>query len=196
MDGLRNLKFGEKNANSSFLYHLVNKEKPLKTTIIIFLLMKRGTKILFLFLVVLFLLAIIANSQNNTDADDFFGNNSEMDVIVVLKDDASERVFSNDLQKKAMISNVRNKVFRDLKIKKIKDPPDGNFDFELRNSYATVNGFSGKLKKSSYEKLKNNENVLKIIKPRQMGLLLADSKGISSFVSLQFLSGLINVVCP
>ncbi|MBI2653138.1 S8 family serine peptidase, partial [Candidatus Woesearchaeota archaeon] len=159
-------------------------------------------------LIFLFVLAysISVRSQINSEVQDLFGDNEEVDVIVVLKDDynvlqqyeiGNYKDKDNFEMKKMMINEQQEHVLNDLKLKEKKQEEDKviasqaikakaiaksqtleDYDFELTNTYATVNGFTGKLKKSSYEKMKNNPNVAGIYKPKEISILLSDSAGI------------------
>ena len=151
----------------------------------------KGGLVIFLVLVIALAYSVAVQSQVNPEIDDLFGNNDEIGVIVVLKDDydvLQEYGISNykdkdDFEmKKMMISEQQEHVLADLKLKKknkgLSAQTDEEHDFELANTYTTVNGFAGKLKKSSYQKLKNNPNVLRIYKQKNITLFLSDSAGI------------------
>ena len=139
-------------------------------------LMKLGL-VIFLVIVIALVYSLPVQSQVNSEVQDLFGDNEEADVIVVLNDDYSilskygisnYKDKDNFEMKKRMIKEQQGDVFNDLKLKKkgkeISAQSTDDHDFELTNTYSTVNGFAGKLKKSSYEKLKNNPKVKKIIK--------------------------------
>lgn len=147
----------------------------------------------FVFLIVAISLAyaVAVESQVNSEMNDLFSDNDEADVIVVLKDDYNvlqeygiqNYQHKDDFEmKKMMIGEQQENVFGNLKLKKkdkgISAQNNEDYDFELRNRYATVNGFAGKLKKSAYDKLKNNPNVLQIYKPKNISAFLSDSAGI------------------
>ena len=150
----------------------------------------RGLFVVVLILAFALAYSIAAESQINSEAQDLFGNNDEIGVIVVLKDDYSLLQqygisnYNNDNfeMKKMMINEQQEKVLSDLKIKKknrgVSVQADENYDFELTNSYTTVNGFAGKLKKSSYQKLKNNPKVLGVYNQRNISFSLGNSAGI------------------
>ena len=138
--------------------------------------MKWGLMVFLVFVIAL-AYSVSVQSQINSELEELFGGNEETDVIVVLKDDYSvlqKYGISNDKDdfeaKKMMVKEQKENVLKDLALKKkdkeLSAQADGNYDFDLINSYTTVNGFAGKLKKSSYQKLKNNPKVLKIYKPK------------------------------
>jgi len=150
--------------------------------------MKWGLMVFLVFVIAL-AYSVSVQSQINSELEELFGGNEETDVIVVLKDDYSvlqKYGISNDKDdfeaKKMMVKEQKENVLKDLALKKkdkeLSAQADGNYDFDLINSYTTVNGFAGKLKKSSYQKLKNNPKVLKIYKPKNITLFLSDSAGI------------------
>jgi len=127
--------------------------------------------------------SIAVQSQANSEVQEIFGDNEEAEVIVVLKDDSnalqqySAGNHQDDFEaKKSMIKSQQENVLKDLKIKKkdkgLAAQNTEDYDFDLTNSYATVNGFAGKLNKASYQKLKNNPNVVKIYKPRSLSISL------------------------
>ena len=130
---------------------------------------------IFLVFVIVIAYSISVQSDVNLEIEELFGDNEEASVIVVMKDDYSvlhKYGISNNKDdfeaKKMMIKEQQDSVFADIKLKK-KDKnfsiqANEDYDFELTNTYAIVNGFAGKLKKLSYQKLKNNPRVLKIIK--------------------------------
>lgn len=147
-------------------------------------------RMLFVFLFIFIVLAysISVQSKAHKEIEELFGDSEEAEVIVVLYDDYNALGISNynykdDFEmKKMMIKEQQEDVFADLKLKK-KDKElsvqnNEEYDFDLTNTYATVNGFAGKLKKSSYQKLRDNPRVKKIYKPRNITLLLNDSAGI------------------
>jgi len=126
---------------------------------------------------------VIVQSKNHSEINELFGDEDEIEVIVVLKDDYDVlgkygvSNYKDDFEKKKMmISEQQENVIEDLEIKDKNDglsaQSDENYDFDLTNTYTTVNGFAGKLKKSSYEKLKNNPEVLKIIKSEIKNFML------------------------
>lgn len=133
-------------------------------------------------------LAFSAQSKSHKEIEELFGNEEEVDVIVVLYDDydvlgLSNYNYKDDFEmKKTMIKEQQEDVLSGLKQKKkdkgLSAQSNEDYDFDLTNTYSTVNGFAGKLKKSSYEKLKNNPKVLKIYKPKNISLFLSDSAGI------------------
>ena len=152
----------------------------------------KKTIFIFMLLVIVAAYSIAVKSKINSEIKDLFGDNEEADVIVVLKDDygalgrygVSSHAYNDDFEiKKMMIKEQQEDVLSNLKIKKsenIKKPAEqiflqDDYDFDLKNTYSTVNGFAGRLKKSSYEKLRNNQNVLKIYKPKSISALLSDS---------------------
>ena len=106
----------------------------------------------FVFLVILLILAysISVESKSHKEIEELFGNEEEADVIVVLYDDYNVLGLSNynykdDFEmKKMMIKEQQEDVFKDLKLKK-KDEisAQSDYDLELTNTYATVNGFAG-----------------------------------------------------
>ncbi len=150
----------------------------------------KGGLLVFLVFIIASAYSIAVQSQANSEVQELFGNDEEAEVIVVLKDDynALQRgVSSNgnidDFEaKKQMIREQQNTVFADLKLKKkdkeLSIQTAEDYEFDLTNTYSTVNGFAGKLKKASYQKLRNNPKVAKIYKPRNVTLLLNNSAGI------------------
>lgn len=138
--------------------------------------MKVGGLILLIFFIAL-VFSIAAKSQANSEIEDFFEGNEEADVIVVLKEDYSAlqeygisdyRNEDNFEMKKMMVRAQQERVLGELKPKK-KDAQEAQqskeeYGIKIKNRYATVNGFAGKIKKSSYQKLKDSPRVLKIIK--------------------------------
>src|SRR3989344_6619630 len=150
--------------------------------------MKRTWVLAFLVLVIL-LYPHIVQSEDNSEITELFGDDEEVEVIVVLKDDYnvlgaySASKYKDDFEKKKMmISEQQEEVLEDLEIKDKNDgisvQSDEDYDFDLTNTYSTVNGFAGKLKKSSYEKLKNDSRVERIYKQKQVSILLNNSAGI------------------
>jgi len=144
---------------------------------------------IFLVFVIAMAYSISAQSQANSEMQELFGDNDEAGVIVVLKDDydvLQKYGISNDKDdfdaKKSMIKEQQGAVFADLTLKKkdkgLSAQNNEDYEFDLTNTYTTVNGFAGKLKKSGYQKLKNNPRVLKIYKPKNITLFLSDSAGI------------------
>src|SRR3989344_2573593 len=151
----------------------------------------KSVLMVFLAFVIAAAYSVSVQSQVNFEMQELFGDNEEANVIVVLKDDydvLQEYGISNykdkdDFEmKKRMINKQQENVLGSLKTKKkdkeVSTQNIEDYDFELTNTYATVNGFAGKLKKSSYEKLKNNPKVEKIYKPKNISLFLSDSAGI------------------
>src|SRR3989344_4180879 len=117
--------------------------------------------------------SVSVQSQVNFEMQELFGGDEEASVIVVLKDDYNvlqKYGISNDKDdfetKKSMIKEQQGAVFADLKLKKkdkeLSAQNNEDYEFDLTNTYSTINGFAGKLKKSSYEKLKNDPRVLRI----------------------------------
>ena len=146
--------------------------------------MKRGVLVILLALVIL-VYPIFVLSDLNSDMQELFDNEDEVEVIIVLKDDYSVQQYGvlsynyqngNDM-KKQMIRKQQDTVLRNLKLKSQGDLTllSEDHEFELTNTYITVNGFAGKLKKSAYQKLKDNPNVLKIYKPYPVIAFLSDS---------------------
>ena len=143
-----------------------------------------------IFLIIIFVLAysISAQSKIHKEIEELFGDNEEVEVIIVLYDDynvlqeygISNYEYKDDFEmKKMMIGKQQESVFKDLNLKK-KDKElsaqNIDYDFDLTNTYATVNGFAGKLKKSSFQKLRNNPRVLKIEKSLPVKVVLDTSK--------------------
>ena len=117
--------------------------------------------------------SIPVQSQINSEMQELFGDNDEANVIVVLKDDYDVLQgyeisnYKDDFEmRKVMINKQQEHVLKDLKLKKkskgLSAQTEEEHDFDLTNTYTTVNGFAGKLKKSSYQKLINNPKVLKM----------------------------------
>jgi len=142
-----------------------------------------------LFFILIFLIvsaySIAVKSQINSEIKELFGGDEEAGVIVVLKDDYNvlseygikSYSYKDDFEmKKMMIEEQQENVLSGLKLKKkgklVSIQADEDYDFDLTNTYTTVNGFAGKLKKASYEKLRNNPRVLKIIKSGTKSLVL------------------------
>ncbi len=151
--------------------------------------MKRG--LVFLIFIVVLAYSINVQSQINDEEQELFGDNEEINVIVVLKDDynvlqqygISNYNFKDDFEmKKMMINEQQEHVLADLKLKNkdkgLSAKANEDYDFDLTNTYTTVNGFAGKLKKSSYQKLRNNPKVVKIYKTKNITLFLNNSAGI------------------
>ena len=129
---------------------------------------------LWVFLMIIAALAysMSAKSDVNSDMQELFGDNEEIEVIVVLKDDynvINEYGFAasswdDNERKKMMISHQQEHILDELNLKDSEGLVLSNlkeeYDFELTNIYSNVNGFAGKLKKSSYQKLINNTNSL------------------------------------
>src|SRR3989338_526222 len=124
-----------------------------------------GGLMIFLVFVIATAYSVSVQSQVNSEMQELFGDNEEIEVIVVLKDDydvLQEYGISNykdkdDFEmKKMMIKEQQENVLGSLKTKKkdkeVSTQNIEDYDFELTNTYTTVNGFAGKLKKSSYEK--------------------------------------------
>ena len=145
----------------------------------------KSVLMVFLAFVIAAAYSVSVQSQVNSELQELFGDNEEANVIVVLKDDydvLQEYGISNykdkdDFEmKKRMINKQQEHVLKDLKLKKknkgLSAQADEEHDFELTNTYTTVNGFAGKLKKSSYQKLINNPKVLKVIKSGTKSLVL------------------------
>lgn len=147
--------------------------------------------------VILLVLALLihnyaVHSTQQDEIDELFGSEEEADVIVVLNDDynvlqeygISSYKYKDDFEKeKMMIQEQQEHVLDNLRLKKKGqnakiNAQDEDYDFDLRNAYSTVNGFHGKLKKSAYNKLKNNPKVKMIYKPKAVSLFLNDAKGI------------------
>ena len=117
--------------------------------------MKGGWLIIFI-LVISLVYAIAVQSQVNSEADELFGSNDEIGVIVILKDDynvlqkyGTSNYDKNDFEmKKRMVSEQKELVLKDLKLKKknkgISAQTNDDYDFDLTNSYTTVNGFAVK----------------------------------------------------
>ncbi|MBI2522972.1 S8 family serine peptidase [Candidatus Woesearchaeota archaeon] len=55
---------------------------------------------------------------------------------------------------------------------------DLNYDFELKNKFSSVNGFSGEVTEEGLEKLKNDPNVKRVYPNRPVKAFLSDSKNI------------------
>src|SRR3989338_1789293 len=151
----------------------------------------KGRLAVFLMIIIALAYSISVHSQTNPEADGLFGDENEVGVIVVLKDDygalqkygISNYNEKDDLKmRKMMVNEQQESVFKDLKLKKkskeVSAQAADDYDFDLTNTYSTVNGFAGKLKKSSYEKLKSNPRVLRIYKQKNMSLFLDSSAGI------------------
>jgi len=117
--------------------------------------MKGGWLIVFI-IVISLAYAIAVQSQVNSEADELFGSNDEIGVIVVLKDDynalqkyGASNHGKNDFEmKKMMVSEQQGQVLKDLKLKKknkgISAQTNEDSDFDLTNTYTTVNGFAVK----------------------------------------------------
>ncbi|MEK6837644.1 MAG: S8 family serine peptidase, partial [Nanoarchaeota archaeon] len=73
-----------------------------------------------------------------------------------------------------MIAEQQEGVLGMLKLKE-SNSNTLDYDFDLTNFYATVNGFAGKLRKTGFQKLRQNQNVLKIYKPFRIRALLNES---------------------
>ena len=147
--------------------------------------MRKGLLVLLVLIIFVLAYSIGVQSKIHKEIEELFGNEEEVKVIVVLYDDynvlqeygISNYDYKDDFEmKKMMISKQQESVFKDLTLKKkdkeLSTQADEDYDFELTNTYATVNGFAGKLKKSSYQKLRNNPRVLKIIKSGTKSLVL------------------------
>ena len=132
--------------------------------------------------------SIAAHSQINSEIQELFGDEEAIDVIVILKDDynvlskyeISNYNYKDDFEmKRLMIEEQQENVLEDLKLKKdeigVAVQSSEDYDFELTNAYSTINGFAGKLRKSSYEKLRNNPNVLEIVKSGIKSFALEES---------------------
>src|SRR3989344_8022045 len=149
--------------------------------------MKRIWVLVFLVLAAL-LYPVIVHSKDHSEINELFGDEGEIEVIVVLKDDYNvlgyaASSYKDDFEKKKMmISEQQENVLEDLEIKDkdadFSTQANEDYDFDLTNTYSTVNGFAAKLKKSSYEKLKNNPNVLSIEKSQAIKISLINSAGI------------------
>jgi hypothetical protein len=143
--------------------------------------------------------SISVQSKINSEIIEIFGDEQETEVIILLKEDYdvlyeygfSAAKWDNNERKKMMIGHQQEHVLDDLKLRKQikKSKQRANisivsirlkeeYDFELTNIYSTVNGFAGNLKKSSYERLRNNPRVKKIYRPRKASVLLDNSIGI------------------
>lgn len=156
--------------------------------------MKRSL-LVFLIIAAVLAYSTAAQSPINSEANELFGDNEEAEVIVVLKDDynvlqqygiGNYKYKDSFEMKKLMISGQQKEIFSELKLKEESNESgessgllaqnDESYDFKLTNTYTTVNGFAGKLKKSGYEKLKNNPKVLKIEKSLRVKVALDTSK--------------------
>ncbi len=160
-------------------------------------------KLRILLVLALLIYTYAAHSAQHDEMDELFGGEEEADVIIVLNDDyvnvqqsgikaqfkqaqLAQYDETDDFKaKKAMIRKQQEGIFKEIKVKKKDSKSKGlsvqaaeDYDFDLKNSYSTVNGFSGRLKKSSYAKLKNNPRVKMIYKPKPVSLFLNDAKGI------------------
>ena len=137
--------------------------------------LKRGIWILIILTVILDY-PTMSHSKVNSESDWIFGNNEEATVIVILKDDYN--AVDNNIRK-TMISGQQENIFNELKLKKkskgVSAQAVSDYDFELSNTYTSLNGFAGKLKKSGYEKLRNNPKVSKIIKSGTKSIMLDSS---------------------
>lgn len=126
---------------------------------------KRGMLFFIIFFILVF--SIEVDSRVNNEIEELFGKNEEAEVIVVLHEDYK---YKDDFEmKKLMIAKQQDSVLRDLNL---------DYDLKLTNTYTTVNGFAGKLKKSGYEKLKNNPRVKSVFKPKRISISLSDSNKI------------------
>ncbi len=117
--------------------------------------MKKRVKLFFIIFIVL---SFQVNSNADLEANDLFRGAEEINAVVILK--------------KGYEGKEKEKIFQDLKVKsygnrlQVNEIQDSglDFDLELKNSYTTLNAFSGKIRKSSYQKLKNNPYIERIVK--------------------------------
>src|SRR3989338_7391641 len=138
-----------------------------------------------------FLIAVgIAFSANhikneNTDekvdkeVEELLKENDEVSVIVVLEDDPdvlTEQYSASKLNK--MDDSKKEKMMIAEQQEEVLEKLDSNYDFELKNKFSSVNGFSGEVTEEGLEKLKNDPDVKKIYPNRPVKAFLSDSKGI------------------
>ncbi len=141
--------------------------------------MKRGA--LYLFILIALALSMSVQSQINSKVQKI--DDEEIEVIVVLKDNDNalqkQSYYKDDFEmKKNMIREQQENIFEDLKLKEksgIAVQSDEQYDFELTNLYTTVNGFAGKIRKSSYSKLKNDPRILNVYQAKNLTAFLKDS---------------------
>ena len=114
-------------------------------------------------------MTLSANASLNSEMNEIFGDSDEAEVIVLLKD--SYRINTpNSLmasRDKVLIGYNWERLSREMEIE--------NADFELTNVYPSFNGFAGKIKKSQYNELAGNLNVVKIVRSGTKELFLKES---------------------
>ena len=118
--------------------------------------MKKGVLVIAL---LFFLLAVgmvfsanhIANKDKNDDkvdkeVDDALKENEEVSVIVVLEDNPNvltDQYSASQLNK--MDSSKKEKMMIAEQQEEVLEKLDLNYDFELKNKFSSVNGFSGEV---------------------------------------------------
>lgn len=130
---------------------------------------KRGWWVLVL---VILLVSTVGATKANSEIINSLEKNKEVLVVIMLKElpnlaFSSEKINPLD-QRKIMIKNNQDKVLESLKLKQNqKLTLSSDYDFELRNRYSVINGFSGKITKSGLEKLSEDEKVksIHLVKP-------------------------------
>ncbi|MBW2982237.1 S8 family serine peptidase [Candidatus Woesearchaeota archaeon] len=142
---------------------------------------KKKTKIFFFFLFLLLVASTVNAAVIDREIEEKLNSGEEVSVIVMLEDQQQGQSFLNSekgslKEKKQMIQNQQKKVFSKLNLEDKK----GFFtlaepDLKLNHRYSTVNGFSGKLTRSGFEKLKNDPNVKSISINKQYHITLDQS---------------------
>lgn len=119
-------------------------------------------------LILISILFICATPHSKADlaVNDLFGNAQEVDAIVILKNGHSLETGKEEIFKNLRLKN---------KDKKLLAAETQEYDFDLKNSYASLNAFSGKIKKSSYQKLSSNPQVERILKDNVRSFALDSS---------------------
>ena len=144
--------------------------------------MKRSVVIVVV--IFLFILADALAVDVDPKVEEGMEKGDDVSVIVVLKDDPQmntdfsiqslskeERLEKRIKKRKLMVRKQQNKVLSRLDLEETKrrgrrrkglqaNSVDG--DFKLKGKFSVINGFSGKVTKGGFDKLKNDPNVAKI----------------------------------
>ena len=113
------------------------------------------------------------------EVEELLKENDEVSVIVVLEDDPdvlTEQYSASQLNK--MDNSKKEKMMIAEQQEEVLEKLDLNYDFELKNKFSSVNGFSGEVTEEGLEKLKNDPNVKRIYPNRPVKAFLSDSKNI------------------
>src|SRR3989338_5431444 len=94
------------------------------------------------------------------EVEELLKENDEVSVIVVLEDDPdvlTEQYSASQLNK--MDNSKKEKMMIAEQQEEVLERLDLNYDFELKNKFSSVNGFSGEVTEEGLEKLKNDPDV-------------------------------------